>query len=137
MQLYQRFVAALDADGSRSAEQLSEVDLSDPEDVRAVLPAAGSDILVHFGDENFAERYRSFQQHLPGWKRQYPNLASVDLRYQHQTVLEMAPDKPAAGTPLTAPAAHPPVPHYPSQHKIVKKRSTTPAKAARPRTARG
>jgi cell division protein FtsQ len=137
MQLYQRFVSALDADGSRSAEQLSEVDLSDPEDVRAVLPAAGSDILVHFGDENFAERYRSFQQHLPGWKRQYPNLASVDLRYQHQTVLEMAPDKPAAGTPLTTPASRTPVGHHPSQHKIVKKRSTTPAKAARPRTARG
>jgi cell division protein FtsQ len=137
MQLYQRFVSALDADGSRSAEQLSEVDLSDPEDVRAVLPAAGSDILVHFGDENFAERYRSFQQHLPGWKRQYPNLASVDLRYQHQTVLEMAPDKPEAGAALTTPATHTPLAHHPSQHKIVKKHSTTPAKAARPRTARG
>jgi cell division protein FtsQ len=137
MQLYQRFVSALDADGSRSAEQLSEVDLSDPEDVRAVLPAAGSDILVHFGDENFAERYRSFQQHLPGWKRQYPNLASVDLRYQHQTVLEMAPDKPEAGAALTTPASHTPLAHHPSQHKIVKKHSTTPAKAARPRTARG
>ncbi len=149
MQVYQRFVSALDADGSKSAEQLSEVDLSDPEDVRAVLPAAGSDILVHFGDENFAERYRSFQQHLPGWKRQYPNLASVDLRYQHQTVLEMAPDKPALGTPSTSAASpHAAAAHHPAQHTPVKKHASHPegkrashtsstAKAARPRTARG
>lgn len=141
MQIYQRFVAALDADGSRAAEQLSEVDLSDPEDVRAILPAAGSDILVHFGDENFAERYRSFQQHLPGWKRQYPDLASVDLRYQHQTVLEMAPGKPEPSTLSNAPASRTPVARHPvqhsEQHKTVKRHSTTPAKAARPRTARG
>ncbi len=101
---YERFVGDLDQTGAQVSEQLSEVDLSDPEDIRAVLPSAGSDILVHFGDENFAERYRTYQEHLPGWKAQYPHLAAVDLRYAHQTVLEMAkgygeakPDEAGAG----------------------------------------
>lgn len=90
MHLYERFVGALDEGGTRASETLSEVDLSDPEDLRAVLPVAGSDILVHFGDGDFANRYRTFQSHLPEWQREYPHLAAVDLRYDHQTVLEMA-----------------------------------------------
>ena len=49
------------------------------------------DILVHFGDENFIERYRHFQEHLPEWKQQYPKLASADMRYDQQVVLEMEP----------------------------------------------
>jgi cell division protein FtsQ len=142
MQLYERFVSALDGDGSNAAEQLSEVDLSDPEDVRAVLPSPGSDILVHFGDENFAERYHSFEQHLPAWKRQYPNLAAVDLRYQHQTVLEMAPAP--AGSSAAAPAK-PAVPHAAVAEKKADKRhqpqtkrpSHTTAKGARAGTPRG
>jgi cell division protein FtsQ len=147
MQLYERFVSALDGDGSNAAEQLSEVDLSDPEDVRAVLPSRGSDILVHFGDENFAERYHSFEQHLPGWKRQYPNLAAVDLRYQHQTVLEMAPAPAgnAAATPPKPAATHAQGAQSKADQKKADKRhqpqakrpSHTTAKGARSVTARG
>jgi cell division protein FtsQ len=99
---------------------LSEVDLSDPEDVRVLLPSAGSDLLVHFGSEDFAARWQRLEEKLPGWRQQYPRLAGVDLRYQRQTVLEMAkpvddgsaadavpahaPAKPASktvGTPVT------------------------------------
>ncbi len=90
MRLYQKFLGALDETGANVSQTLSEVDLSDPEDVRAVLPVSGSDILVHFGDGEFANRYRTFQSHLPEWQRQYPHLAAVDLRFEHQTVLEMA-----------------------------------------------
>jgi cell division protein FtsQ len=51
----------------------------------------GGDILVHFGDEDFLERYRRYQAHLAEWRAQYPRLASVDLRYERQAVLEMHP----------------------------------------------
>jgi len=90
MRLYQQFVSDLDSGGAKVSTQLSEVDISDPEDVWALLPAQGSDIQVHFGDSDFLARYRSYQQHLPEWRQQYPHLASVDMRYENQVVLDMA-----------------------------------------------
>ncbi len=93
MHLYQQFVADLDSGGTRISSQLSEVDIADPEDITALLPAEGTDILVHFGDSGFLARYRSYQQHLPEWRQQYPHLAAVDMRYENQVVLDMA--KPA------------------------------------------
>jgi cell division protein FtsQ len=90
MHLYQQFIHDLDSGGAKVSTQLSEVDISDAEDVWALLPAQGSDIQVHFGDSDFLARYRSYQQHLPEWRQQYPHLASVDMRYEDQVVLDMA-----------------------------------------------
>jgi cell division protein FtsQ len=89
MHLYQQFINDLDSGGAKVSSQLSEVDISDPEDVWAILPAQGSDIQVHFGDSDFLARYRSYQQHLAEWRQQYPHLASVDMRYENQVVLDM------------------------------------------------
>jgi cell division protein FtsQ len=89
MHVYQQFIHDLDSGGAKVSTQLSEVDISDPEDVWALLPAQGSDIQVHFGDSDFLARYRSYQQHLPEWRQQYPHLASVDMRYENQVVLDM------------------------------------------------
>jgi cell division protein FtsQ len=96
MHLYHQFISDLDSGGSKVSNQLSEVDISDPEDIWALLPAQGNDIQVHFGDSDFLARYRSFQQHLPEWRQQYPHLASVDMRYENQVVLDMAQQTPAA-----------------------------------------
>ncbi len=90
MQLYQRFVADLDSGSQPISSQLSEVDLSNLEDVRAIVPAQGSDILLHFGDSDFLARYRSYQAHLAEWRQQYPHLKAIDLRYDRQVVLKMA-----------------------------------------------
>jgi cell division protein FtsQ len=116
MRLYQQFVSDLDSGGTKVSSQLSEVDISDPEDIWALLPAEGSDIQVHFGDSNFLARYRSYQQHLPEWRQQYPHLASVDMRYENQAVLDMtrqANDSIKDGE--TAGAAH--ADHHPSPLK--------------------
>jgi cell division protein FtsQ len=102
MRQYAEFMSALNSTGGGASSQLSEVDLSDPEDVRVLLPSAGSDLLVHFGSDNFAARWQRLEEKLPGWRRQYPRLAGVDLRYQRQTVLEMAK---AADEPSAPPAA--------------------------------
>src|SRR6202522_711007 len=110
MHLFQQFVNDLDSGGSKVSTQLSEVDLSDPEDVWALLPAQGSDIQVHFGDSDFLARYRSYQQHLPEWRQQYPHLASVDMRYENQVVLDMsqqANSKPSPDAAAKHPAGHP------------------------------
>jgi cell division protein FtsQ len=107
MAIYQRFMETLDSTGEGLSKSLSEVDVSDPEDVKAVVASGGSDILVHFGDEQFLERYHEFEQHLAEWKQQYPRLASADMRYERQVVLEMQPGTgvPGVGTPVTTAAA--------------------------------
>ena len=105
MRQYTEFMSALNSTGGGASSQLSEVDLSDPEDVRVLLPSAGSDLLVHFGSDDFAARWQRLEEKLPGWRRQYPRLAGVDLRYQRQTVLEMAKAADESSAPA-APSAH-------------------------------
>jgi cell division protein FtsQ len=93
MEIYGRFMKELGSSGEKITDTLSEVDVSSPEDVKALIPSGSTDILVHFGDEDFLTRYRHFQEHLPEWKQQYPDLASADMRYDRQVVLEMAHGK--------------------------------------------
>ncbi len=121
MKIYMGFVAALDTAGENISHRLSEVDVSNPEDVKAVLPdpasgsaetasganaaSGGADVLVHFGDGRFLERYREYEQHLAEWRAQYPRLASVDLRYERQVVLEMQPGTAAPAVAAASAAA--------------------------------
>ena len=102
MRIYQKFIADLDSSGEKISSDLSEVDLSDPEDVRATLPAGVTDMLLHFGDDKFLTRYRTYQAHLAEWRQQYPHLASVDLRYDTQVVLKMADGQPVDADPQPA-----------------------------------
>lgn len=95
MKIYQRFIAEIDSTGEKLSSQLSEVDISDPEDFKALVPSDGNELLLHFGDQDFLTRWHNYQQHLAEWKAQYPRLASVDLRYERQVVLEMRKDTPA------------------------------------------
>jgi cell division protein FtsQ len=103
MKIYGEFLGAL---GEDISQHISEVDISNPEDVRAIIPDNASghsqDLLVHFGDEKFLERYRQYQEHLAEWRAQYPHLASVDMRYERQVVLQM---QPGAATAAAAPGA--------------------------------
>ena len=96
MAVYLRLLAELDANHQHYSEQISEVDLTDPEDARLLMPEQGDDILAHFGDDRFLERYQRYKAHIAEWRQQYPRLAAVDLRYDRQVVLEMAPGAGAA-----------------------------------------
>ncbi len=105
MKIFNRFTTELDADGRKISEGLSEVDLSDPEDVKALIPDEHSEVMVHFGDSDFLDRYDKYKAHLAEWRSQYPRLSSVDMRYDRQVVLEMQPGStlPVAGTGTPAP----------------------------------
>ncbi len=107
MKIYEKFTSDLDSGGDKISRSLSEVDLSNPEDVRALIPDHSSEVLVHFGEDSFLERYRKFEEHLPEWRTQYPKLASVDMRYEQQVVLQMQPGSavPVAGAEVSAPAS--------------------------------
>jgi len=98
MALYARLLAELDGNNQHFSEQISEIDLTDPEDARVTMPEQGADILAHFGEDQFLERYQRYKDHIAEWRQQYPKLAAVDLRYAQQVVLEMAP---GAGTAQT------------------------------------
>lgn len=118
MHIYQKFMKEIDATGEKVSQQLSEIDISDPEDVQGLVSDNNSDILLHFGDSNFLTRWDEYKTHLAEWKQQYPNLASVDLRYDRQVVLKMTkdadptqPQNPNATPPASTdqqPTAHPP-----------------------------
>jgi len=121
MKIFEWFTSELDADGEQISQKLSEVDLSNPEDVKALIPDHASDVLVHFGEENFLDRYRKYEAHLAEWRAQYPKLSAVDMRYERQVVLETGPvpavaspaatnfTEPSADAPVAASVAQPPV----------------------------
>jgi len=91
MAVYQRLLGELDSTGQHLSEQISEIDLTDPEDARVLMPEQGADILAHFGDDQFLARYQRYKAHIAEWRQQYPRLATVDLRYEQQVVLQMSP----------------------------------------------
>jgi cell division protein FtsQ len=110
MAVYQRLLGELDSNGQRLSEEISEIDLTDPEDARLLMPEQGTDILAHFGEDHFLERYQRYKAHIGEWRQQYPKLAAVDLRYVQQVVLEMKPGAsavPAAGDAQAALGAGP------------------------------
>jgi cell division protein FtsQ len=94
--VYLRLMSDLDSTGQHYSEQISEIDLTDPEDARVLMPEQGRDILAHFGEDHFLERYQRYKAHIAEWRQQYPSLASVDLRYEQQVVLQMASGKQTA-----------------------------------------
>ena len=91
MDVYARLLGELDSGGQHLSDQVSEIDLTDPEDARVLMPEQGTDILAHFGEDHFIDRYQRYKAHITEWRQQYPKLAAVDLRYDQQVVLEMTP----------------------------------------------
>ncbi len=105
MRIFERFTSELDGSGEHISQELSEVDLSNPEDVKALIPDHSAEILVHFGEDDFLDRYRRFKEHLSEWRTVYPKLSSVDMRYERQVVLEMPPGSNAPAGPSANTAA--------------------------------
>jgi cell division protein FtsQ len=146
MDVYQHLVAELDSGGRHLSDQLSEIDLSDPEDARVLMPEQGTDILAHFGEDHFLERYQRYKAHISEWRQQYPRLAEVDLRYDQQVVLQMAGTHESAPAKLTSlegegiDALPKPDPAKPVVKPAVESNSPEPkhvatAKVTKPRTA--
>jgi cell division protein FtsQ len=86
--------AAGAANGSSNyVKQLSEVDLSDRENVKVTANDPGGTMVVHLGAQDFLPRYKLYVSHIAEWRQQYQNVQSVDLRYEGQVIVN--PDKPA------------------------------------------
>jgi cell division protein FtsQ len=108
MKTYVEMVRDLDASGARYSQDLSEVDLTDLEDVKVRVNDPAGDVLVHLGSSDYLRRYKIYVTHAQGWRQQFQKLESVDLRYDNQIIVN--PDmqrsaKPAALSPAVAKVA--------------------------------
>jgi cell division protein FtsQ len=56
-------------------------------------------VLVHLGSSNFLERFKIYVAHVQEWRAQFQKLESVDLRFDHQVIVN--PDS-AGGNPKSA-----------------------------------
>ena len=107
MKIYNTLLRELDSEGGNYSAGLSEVDLSDADDVKVTVADPAGAVLVHLGSGNFLARYKVYLAHLAEWRQQFQKLESVDLRYDRQVIVN--PDThraaPAAQKPAPKPAA--------------------------------
>jgi cell division protein FtsQ len=94
MKTYNALVKQLDSTGAQYSHDLSEVDVSDPDDVKVMVSDSKGTVLVHLGGANFLERYKLYMAHIQEWRSQFNRVDSVDLRYDGQVI--MNPDAAAA-----------------------------------------
>jgi cell division protein FtsQ len=100
MKIYMQLMRELDSGGARYSQDLSEVDLSDPDDVKVTAADPSGEVLVHLGPSDFLERYKVYVAHVQEWRQQFQKVRSVDLRYDRQVIVNpdetKAPPKAAA-----------------------------------------
>jgi len=92
MQTYQEFMNDIDLVRSGSSDRVSEVDLANPKDLRAVMTgiASASDpqaVTIHFGAGDFTGKYRMVVENLAQWQASNGRVHSIDLQYAKQVVL--------------------------------------------------
>jgi cell division protein FtsQ len=101
MKIYNEVLSQLDSGGAHYSLELSEIDLSDPEDVKVLVNNAAGDVLVHLGSSNYLDRYKIYVAHVQEWRQQFQKLESVDLRYDRQIIVnpDQGPAKPVSLSP--------------------------------------
>jgi cell division protein FtsQ len=112
MELFAGFSQQIQAAHAGAMEQVSEVDLSNAEDLRATLtglPGGSSPgglasddwghteapLLVHFGDSDFEGKYRTLLENIGQWRATAGRVESVDLRFSREAVVNPETPIPA------------------------------------------
>src|ERR1700722_5982666 len=79
----------LTLDLGENVRNISEVDVSDRDNLKVTAPRDGHIVTLLLGDRNFAQRYQGFLNHYSEIKRRLPNVAPPDLRLDDRiTVVE-------------------------------------------------
>jgi cell division protein FtsQ len=108
MKTYAEMVQDLDSGGAHYSQDLSEVDLTDLEDVKVRVNDPAGDVVVHLGSSDYLRRYQTYVTHAQGWRQQFQKLESVDLRYDNQIIVNpemQRTAKPVALSPAAAKTA--------------------------------
>jgi cell division protein FtsQ len=92
MQTYQEFVKDIDLVRANSSDRVSEIDLANPKDLRAVMTgiAAPNDqqsVSIQFGLNDFAGKYRLIIDNFGQWQASNGRVRSIDLQYSRQVIL--------------------------------------------------
>jgi cell division protein FtsQ len=92
MQTYQEFMKDADLVKPGSSDLVSELDLSNPRDLKAVLTGLsnGPDaqaVTVHFGQSDFTNKYRTLVENFAQWQANAGPVRSIDLQYSRQVVV--------------------------------------------------
>jgi cell division protein FtsQ len=100
MQVYQEFMKDVDLVRAGSADRVSELDLSNPKDLRVVMtglagPTDSQAVTVHFGSGEFTGKYKMLVDNFSQWQANTGRVQSIDLQYMRQVVVN--PDT-SAGT---------------------------------------
>ena len=94
MKAYNELVQDLDSGGARYSQELSEVDLSDLENLKVRVNDAAGDVLVELGSSDYLKRYQTYVSHVQQWRQQFQKLESVSLRYENQVIVNPDLEKP-------------------------------------------
>jgi cell division protein FtsQ len=117
MKIYSELMAQLDSGGAHYSRDLSEVDVSDPDDVKVTVTDPKGAVLVHLRSPNFLAPFQVYIGHVQEWRSQYSPLDSLDLRYEGQVIVNpdssaahakravVTPDASAQSNPQAEPAA--------------------------------
>ncbi len=100
MQTYEAFMKDVDLVRGGSSDRVSEIDLSNPKDLRVVMTglASANDsqaVTIHFGSSEFTGKYKMLVDNFSQWQANAGHVQSIDLQYSRQVVVN--PD-PSAGT---------------------------------------
>jgi cell division protein FtsQ len=92
MQTYQEFLKDIELVRPGSSDRVSELDLGNPRDLRAVLTRLGSGdaaqaVTVHFGQNDFTGKYRMLVENFAQWQANAGRVQSIDLQYSRQVVV--------------------------------------------------
>ena len=92
MQTYQEFIKDIDLVRSGSSDRVSEVDLANPKDLRAVVtgiarPDDSQAVTIDFGQGDFTAKYRIVVENFAQWQASNGRVQSLDLQYSRQVVL--------------------------------------------------
>jgi cell division protein FtsQ len=109
MKAYNELVQELDSSGARYSQDLSEVDLSDLENLKVRVNDPAGDVLVELGSSDYLKRYKTYVSHVQEWRQQFQKLESVNLRYDNQVIvnpdMEGRPKQPALAASAARAAA--------------------------------
>lgn len=92
MQTYQEFMKDADLVKAGSSDRISEMDLSNPRDLKVVLTGLGAGdaaqaVTVHFGQGDFTNKYRMLVENFAQWQANAGPVRSIDLQYSRQVVV--------------------------------------------------
>src|SRR5579863_655228 len=94
MKAYNELVRELDSGGARYSQDLSEVDVSDLDNLKVRVNDPAGDVLVELGASDYLKRYRTYVSHVQEWRQQFQKLESVNLRYDNQVIVNPDMVKP-------------------------------------------